>query len=127
PRSIVFSTKCVQEEPFVYYKGIIKTLEPKKAYHDLRLNNTEAIYIKINLSNRYHHSLYYLVLEENPFLTTNTIKDETDEINATNLLDFILMTQNKKNLQQKIDQALDTNDLQSFMTLTSQLKGINHR
>lgn len=106
PRAI--SLSLLSKQSFCFVKGSIITNNSMQAYHDLRLNNDEQLFIKIEQIKRYDE-LYYAVLENNPFLTQY-------EFNRH------LIKRKKRILQQQIDEALDVKDKEAFTYLTNELK-----
>src|SRR5699024_5632214 len=48
PRTISMSTVNTNEPEFIFTKNNLITIDQHKAYHDLRLNVNDPIYIKLN-------------------------------------------------------------------------------
>lgn len=114
PRAISISTTDVQNESIVFYKKTIKSSNGWQAYHDLRLNNDEQLFIKINMPQPYDNT-YYKVLEKNPFKL---------ESNDDNHFEQTILKQQMNFLKQQIDFALDQEDKETFFRLTNKLKEI---
>lgn len=117
-RAISLSTTCVANKPFSFYKANINNTNGLQAYHDLRLNNKEPLYIKVNFSDRYN-LLYQTVLEKNPHL----ISYESQE-NIRDDLDSLLFKQQQHNIRHQIDLALDKNDKEQFISLSNKLNNL---
>lgn len=121
PRAIVMSTTCSLEEDFSFYKGHMKTNDPEKAFHDMRLNNGEALYIQLNFMNAKQNPDYAIVLEDNPYSIIEPITIAKDQLIAKEILSKSIKTHQKELIKLKIDEALDQLDEELFKTLTDQL------
>lgn len=49
PRSIIISTDNDEKRPFRYYKDHVVTTDVDKAFHDIRLNPEDTIYVEMKL------------------------------------------------------------------------------
>lgn len=123
PRAISLSTTTVDEKPLVFYKSNVKSTNGMQAFHDLRLNNNETLYVKINLKECYNQ-LYYAVLESNSFLLKEDNNNSNHWTSINDELNINLRKQQKYYLQQKIDKALDENNKDDFIRLSNELKKI---
>lgn len=113
PRAIKMTTNDTPGEPIKFYKGNVNSSNGWQAYHDLRLNNREQVFIQINMLEQYDE-LFYAVLEKNPYIY---------EIeNFEYVLDIMKHKQQKDLLERQIDEALDENDQETFYHLSSLLK-----
>ncbi|TCP31630.1 uncharacterized protein YpiB (UPF0302 family) [Scopulibacillus darangshiensis] len=122
-RSMVISEKSVSDKAFEYHKRHVTTDDPEKAFHDIRLNQEEPIFVQVNFSSPYRTPEYVGVLEDNPFCH-KTVHDrfgeEADKI--------ILKAEEKylrETLNKEIDKALDEGDKETFEKLTNKLKMLN--
>lgn len=114
PRAISFSEVSVENDSFIFYKANIKTTCHMQAYHDLRLNNDEPIYINVNMPKPYELQ-HYNVLETNPFIVYH-------EQNKRKVLQ--LQQEQINMIKNHIDQALDDHNEQQFNELTKQLQTV---
>ncbi|WP_196220123.1 YpiB family protein [Terrilactibacillus tamarindi] len=65
-RSIILSEKWTSSYPFEYIKHQVRTTDPERAFHDIRLNQEEPIYIQVNLSSHQPTDEFLAVMEESP-------------------------------------------------------------
>ncbi|WP_027963368.1 ReoY family proteolytic degradation factor [Halalkalibacillus halophilus] len=114
PKSILVSIQEDERRPFRFYKSHVVTSEVDKAFHDIRLNQDEEIYIEV-LYPGVRHSLAYLkVLEENPFLPDDYYMEKDDYLEMDTLIDQLTYEQKVEEYKLKIDEALDESDVASF-------------
>lgn len=121
PRGIIMSTHCVDDVPFRFYKENIMTTDAEKSFHDIRLNRDQDIYIQLNFKGAMNTTKYVAVLEENHFIPDHLKINEHDQKTAEELLDYAVFKFRKEKLRFAIDEALDNNDKERFLTLSSQL------
>ncbi|MBM7699045.1 ReoY family proteolytic degradation factor [Kurthia huakuii] len=122
PRAIVISTTESNGIPFRFYKGNIMTADAEKSFHDLRMNNEEAMYIQLNFPKQPPTEQYLAVLEENPFMPSYMqISSEDKQVAQKMLSKSVYEFQHSKLLQQ-IDAALDNGDKEQFFELTAALQ-----
>lgn len=121
PKAIIMSARCTADVPFQYFKKHIMTVEPEKAFHDIRLCANEEIYIQLNFKNNFANPEYVGVLEENPFYIEQINKSYADWAQA--VLDRAEKQFQQKHLSRLIDLALDAHDEQWFYELTEKLNG----
>lgn len=122
PRALKISSRCSKEVSFRYYKKHIVTTDADKAFHDIRLNPNQELYIQLNFKNAHQNPYFAAVLEENPFMPDEAFITEKDQHLAKKILDQTLYEYKKKSLQQKIDHSLDEMDRIKFMKLVEELK-----
>ncbi|MBM7569836.1 ReoY family proteolytic degradation factor [Aquibacillus albus] len=122
PRGIVISTHCSKDVPFRFYKNHIVTTDAEKSFHDIRLNKNEPIYIQLSFKNSNQCPAYVAVLEDNPFLPDDFFITKKEKNIAKDVLNISLFNYQKKQLQRKIDQALDDRNLDAFNTYSEQLQ-----
>lgn len=115
-RGLSLSAHGSKTEPFRFFKETIVTIDPEKAFHDIRLNWDEALYIELHFSGARLSPEYALVREENPFATTPINKEAENE--AETFLDQSLTLFAKENLMKQIDKALDEKQEEKFYELT---------
>ncbi|HET7629276.1 MAG TPA: ReoY family proteolytic degradation factor [Bacillales bacterium] len=120
PKAIIMSARCTQDVPFQYFKQHVMTVDPEKAFHDIRMFRNEPLYIQLNFKNHHLCPEYAAVLEENPHY-----EEQISDVYA-DIAESVILDAKKKfeqnDLMRKIDLALEANDKQTFMKLTKQLK-----
>ncbi|MDE5411910.1 ReoY family proteolytic degradation factor [Alkalihalobacterium chitinilyticum] len=121
PKALIISTTDVDHVPFCFHKQKHVTMDAEKAFHDIRLNNDEDVYIQLNFSNAKTNPHYVAVLEENPYLPANEMAT-ADAIIAEIFLDKVLAAFNEKQWYKKVDEALDKRDKDTFYKLTKKKK-----
>lgn len=121
PRGLIMSAHCVDKVPFRFYKENIMTTDAEKSFHDIRLNREEEIYIQLNFnaSNKVHQ--YAAVLEDNPYIPRHLQSNEKDREAAEQFLSYSIRRFNEEKLMQLIDEALDKQDKEAFLSFTEQL------
>lgn len=125
PKALIISSTCVEDIPFCFYKDKHVIMDAEKAFHDIRLNLEEDVYIQFNFLGAMTHPKYVSVLEDNPFIPINKESAMVDELIAEMFLDKVLLEHQKKQLLVEIDQALDDGDEERFAELTKQLLAKN--
>lgn len=122
PRSIIVSTHCSDEVPFLFYKQHIITTDIDKFFHDIRLNDDEYTYVQLNFENAKQNPYYVGVLEENPYSPICLSHQIEDEKMSTRLLDELIQDHQLERLKKEIDKALDRKDELKFKELVHMLK-----
>ncbi len=69
PKALIISADGVETVPFSFHKFQLVTTDAEKAFHDIRLNQTEDIYIELHFVGSKLYPPYLAVLEDNPFFT----------------------------------------------------------
>lgn len=121
-RSVIITSQCSKEVPFRFYKNHLVTTDAEKAFHDIRLNQHESLYIQLNFNKSNQNHLYAAVLEENPFVPDEYLITQQDKDNAKLLLEHSLFEFRKKQLLEKIDRSLDEQDKDQFNKLVKELR-----
>lgn len=124
PRAVVMSTVEHLGIPFRFYKGNLMTSDAEKAFHDLRLNFTEPMFIQLNFPNIPPHDYYLAVLEENPYMPYELYISEKDRLMAEQLLQTSMQAFQKEQVLQQIDEALDAGDKERFFELSGVLQAM---
>lgn len=122
PRAVVMSTVEHGGIPFRFYKGNLMTSDAEKAFHDLRLNVQEAMFIQLNFPNIPPHEYYLAVLEENPYMPYELYISEKDRLLAEQLLQSSMQAFQREQLLGQIDAALDAGDKDRFFELSNLLQ-----
>ncbi|EFI84549.1 Uncharacterized conserved protein [Listeria grayi] len=102
-------------EPFRFFKENIVTTDPEKAFHDIRLNWDEDLYIELHFSGARLSPEYALVREENPHALLHLDDEAKDE--AKTFLDESISVFAKENLMKQVDKALDERNEEDFYKL----------
>ncbi|MFD2617633.1 YpiB family protein [Terrilactibacillus laevilacticus] len=118
-RSIILSEKWTSSYPFVYIKHKVRTYDPERAFHDIRLNQEEPIYIQVNLSSHQPTDEFLAVMEESPNVDIyihHRYGDYVEQILSTAEVSF-----QKRKLDVEINKALDQFDKGKFEELSMAL------
>lgn len=125
PRALVISEKTVTEEPFLYRKHRVETNEPEKAFHDIRMDQEETIYVHLIFPSSSRCSEYVSILEENPFDKRN-LHDwygrEADRLIEQSQVQF-----QGDFLYKEIDKALEDKDRERFLSLVLKLQQLTKK
>lgn len=124
PRAMVMSSTESKEIPFRFYKGNLMTADAEKSFHDLRLNPEEDLFLQLNFPNRPPSPLYISVLEENPYIPKNAAVSDQDRILAEKILSESMAAFQEETVLKQIDDALDSNDRETFFELSKLLQTI---
>lgn len=121
PRAMVISTTKSESIPFRFYKGNLMSADAEKSFHDLRLYPDDKMYIQLNFPNSHTCPSYASVREENPFLPSYLQVSEKDKKTAELLLEESIASITVELLMKGVDEALDTNDKERFLRLSTML------
>ncbi|MCM3761236.1 ReoY family proteolytic degradation factor [Alkalihalobacillus oceani] len=122
PKALIISTKGVDTIPFSFHKQKHITTDAEKAFHDIRLNQTEDIYIELHFSGAKQYPPFLSVLEDNPYVPENLELAEAFQHEAEKLLERSIRSFKRKQLLQAIDEALDKGDESGFHRLVQELE-----
>lgn len=117
PRGIIITSHCSEEDPFLFYKNNIMTTDADKAFHDIRINKNEQLYIQLNFKKANQCPSYVAVLESNPYIFEEHFINEEDQIIAKRLLEKLTFNYKRKSLRLEIDRSLDEKDPEKFKKL----------
>lgn len=124
PRGIMMSTVGVESEPFLFYKDGKVFTDPEQAFHEVRLNWRDDMYLELSFREPWKTEQYLAVLEDNPYYKWN------DQISSEVIyeVDYAIrkldLTNQKNQLLIDIDQALEFGDKLKFINLSSKLNYI---
>ncbi|NEU31155.1 YpiB family protein [bacterium LRH843] len=124
PKALIISTKGVDSIPFSFHKQNHVTTDAEKAFHDIRLNQTEDIYIELHFIGAKQFSPYLAVLEDNPYIPENHELAAIFQLEATQILENSIRTFKRDRLRRAIDCALDEGDKPRFEKLVKELQEI---
>ncbi len=122
PKALVISAQGIEQIPFSFRKKHHVTTDCEKAFHDIRLNQTEEIYIELHFQDRSSDSHYLSVLEDNPFLPETKEKADEIEREAVAFLDDSIRKFQIEKLNAEIDQALDVGDKKNLYEANRSIK-----
>jgi uncharacterized protein YpiB (UPF0302 family) len=108
---------------FVYVKESVHTHDPEKAFHDLRINHEEELFVRVVLSDDRFALEYLSVLEDGPMTLEKVHRSYGAAADAA-------IRESEKHysvarLEQAINAALDQGDRTSFYRLSEQLKKLS--
>ncbi|WP_277585430.1 ReoY family proteolytic degradation factor [Psychrobacillus antarcticus] len=127
PRAMIMSVTTSSGIPFRFYKGSIMTADAEKSFHDLRLHPEEDMYIQLNFQMMPPSPEYLAVLEENPYMPKYLQISEKDKMIAEDIVMESLQAFQMEQLKKQIDQAIDENNKEKFMELSSLWKQIQDK
>ncbi|MCO6017725.1 MULTISPECIES: ReoY family proteolytic degradation factor [Carnobacterium] len=124
PRGMALSTVGTQEAPFQFYKEGTIFNDPEQAFHEVRLNWNDDLYVELFFQDQWQVPEYLAVLEDNPFHRWNdTISDQIKTDVEEALLTLTLAKQ-KTELLKKIDDALESQNKEDFIELSAALNSL---
>lgn len=121
PRGIKLGAAHTQGLSFIFYKNGVKFEDPEKAFHEIRMNWHEPLYLEIDFPNAYLAPLYIKVLEDNPYAKWNDLVPEDIELMANEAIDEFQLSARKEELIDEIDEALMKEDKERFIELSDEL------
>jgi uncharacterized protein YpiB (UPF0302 family) len=121
PKAIVMHTQCIDGVPFRLYKDGVLTTDVEKAFHDIRLNPTEDVYLEVNYRDKHRCPHWSGVWENNPHYTVDKISTKFG-VYADMVIEDMLFKRELSRLDNEIDIALIQGDRELFMTLSAQRK-----
>ncbi|TFB23971.1 IDEAL domain-containing protein [Filobacillus milosensis] len=124
PRSIIISNNKKEKRPFRFYKDHVVTTDVDKAFHDIRLNPEETLYVEIVFDGVRQSYEYAEVLEDNPYLPEDYYLQNEDYVLLENIIDDSTRHSKINYLKNKIDQALDLGDIESFNKWSEELNNL---
>ncbi|WP_214731027.1 ReoY family proteolytic degradation factor [Exiguobacterium sp. s195] len=119
PRSLVMTAYGFDGEPFRYRRGDLVTMNPEKAYHDIRLHDG-PIYVELNFQGMMIDENWVDIVEQNPFEPVAEVRDEVSS-SAQTVIQASVAQFEEERLLIEIDKALDRRDENLFRNLTTQL------
>ncbi|MCO7176749.1 YpiB family protein [Sporolactobacillus kofuensis] len=122
-RSMILTHPSKNKPNFRYFKASVSTGDPEKAFHDLRMNQQEEIYIELDIEDVRQSPIYFSVLEENPNNTVD-VHEKYGQL-AEYTAGKAEQTFTTSRLTEAINQALDNGDKERFYVLSEQLISLN--
>ncbi|TVP91644.1 ReoY family proteolytic degradation factor [Alkalibacterium sp.] len=127
PRGIKMAAVGVDDEPFRFYKEGQEFDHPEQAFHEVRLNWHTDLYIELLFQDAFLSPEYVTVLEDNPFAKWNDrLTPDIDE-EVDDAVDAFYLQEQRQQLLDAIDQALETDNKTDFYSLVKELKAIEDK
>lgn len=121
-KTIIISSMCSHATPFQFQKQAKVYYDVERAFHDIRLNPDEEIYISLYFKGRSTCSQYLIVLEDLQMEGQRVSQENVMSLIAEIVIEKAVRRQRMKELLEEIDQALVNRDKELFMQLTSEWK-----
>ncbi|MCA9766029.1 MAG: YpiB family protein [Carnobacterium sp.] len=124
PRGMMMSTIETDSKPFLFYKEGIIFEDPEQAFHEIRLNWHEDIYMELIFNDPWKAYQYLGVLEDNPYHRWNDSLDVNIRTQVEQALASLTLTNQIEMMMNQIDAALENDDKEGFIQLSNHLKRI---
>lgn len=121
-KTIVMSTICAQAVPFQFQKLSKIYYDVERAFHDIRLNPDEEVYICVYFKDRMQCPQYLAVLEGSSVDGQRLVQDNFSSLLAEIIMDRAIRKYRIKQLEQEIDLALQVLDKGLFLKLSAEKK-----
>lgn len=115
---INMSCVCSNEDAFLFCKDEVYASDAEKAFHEIRLNKDEDLYIKLNFEGDFS-SIPYLSI-----LTVLQIGESYDTVDIDEILHNALTAKRKNELKKLIDYSLDKKDKNLFLKYRNELRSL---
>ena len=124
PRGLLMSTIGDDHPGFQFYKQNKMFDNPEQAFHEIRLNWHNHLYIELFFIDCHKSETYLEVLEDNPYhkWNDNLLIDLQSEV-TQGLKEFQIEAQ-KMEILYEIDRSLEINDRERFLSLSEQLNNL---
>lgn len=124
PRGMMMSTIGMDNEPFLFFKEGKVFSDPEQAFHEVRLNWHEDMYLELIFREPWKTEQYLAVLEDNPYHKwndniPNEMKEEVDFA-----IKQLSLSEKKQFLLKLIDETLETGNRKDFLEYATELKDI---
>ncbi|WP_027107498.1 ReoY family proteolytic degradation factor [Lacticigenium naphthae] len=121
PRGIIMSTIESDADSFLFSKEGVAFDNPEQAFHEVRLNWHQDLYIELIFNDAWTSSEYLGVLEDNPYFDWNdTIPMQVKQKATLGISEYELLQQ-RDLLLSHIDKALENKNKESFAVLSQEL------
>lgn len=124
PRGMMMSTIGMDNEPFLFFKDGKVFSDPEQAFHEVRLNWHEDMYLELAFREPWKTEQYLAILEDNPYHKWN----ENIPIEIVEEVDYAMrqlnLSERKQLLLNLIDETLETGNRKEFLEYASELKNI---
>jgi len=127
PRGIQMGTVGSDAEAFRFYKDGLEYDHPEQAFHEVRLNWHTDLYVELLFQESWLSPEYAEVLEDNPYAKWNDrMPDELDQ-QVDDAVDSFYLQEQRQQLLDEIDRALEMDDRDEFYELTKTLKDVESK
>ncbi|NGP43720.1 IDEAL domain-containing protein [Bacillaceae bacterium SIJ1] len=124
PRALIMSTKCTREAGFRFYKNNVVTTDAEKAFHDIRLHDSERIYIQLNFKNNHQTPEFAAVLVDNPYAPSQSFENVQDQDLAERFLNESIYQYQVTQLKRQVNASLDERDKEAFLVHSAKLNAL---
>ena len=124
PRGIMMSTVGMDNEPFLFYKDGQVFSDPEQAFHEVRLNWQEDMYLEMVFREPWKTEQYLAILEDNPYhrWNENISQDLIHEVEHA--ITKLSLSEKKHLMLNLIDEALENGNRDEFIEFSTGLKEI---
>ena len=123
PKAIVMSTVETEGLPFRLFDGAMMSADPEKAFELLKHVETD-VYIQLIFFAKQMPIEYQLVVEDNPYHKQNKPVRTFEQHMTQTSSGYTISKHNEEQLRERIDQALDAGDKETFVKLVQQLNNL---
>lgn len=127
PRGIYMSAAGIDQGHFRFYKNGHLYEDPIKAFHEVRLNWSSALYIEVDFEDAWQSPEYLAILEDNPYALWNDQVPEELIEEMDLALTYTSLEIGRESILDEIDVHLKSGDKESFERLTRNLEVIENR
>lgn len=124
PRGMMMSSVGTDNEPFLFYKDGSLFNDPEQAFHEVRLNWHEDIYVELIFRDPWKSPQYLAVLEDNPYHKWNDFVSSELKKEVEHALAALSLSEQKQQIMSQVDEALEAGDREGFIQLSNDLKEI---
>lgn len=121
-KTMIISTVCSSATPFLFQKKSRLNYDVEQAFHDIRENPHEDVYINLFFKDRMNCPKYLIVLESRKKIERRqrVSQDSVAGLIAEIVVDKAVRRHRLKELVQEINASLDNKDRELFMKLTTE-------
>lgn len=101
------------------------TTDVDKAFHDIRLNQDQELFVEFIFEDVRHSAEYAEVLEENPYLPDDYYLENTDYHAIEQFLQATSQENKRQSLRKRVNEALDQGDEKAFLKWSKLLNNHN--
>ncbi|MFT8871138.1 MAG: YpiB family protein [Sporolactobacillus sp.] len=123
-RSMTINCGARRDNDFMYMKLSVSTNDPEKAFHDLRLNQEDPLYIKIELAAEQFGAEYFAVIEDDPEVSSSFVHRTYGKAAAL-AASAAELAYAETILYEQINTALDEGDESRFLELSARWKALH--
>ncbi len=119
-KTMIISTICSQATPFQFQKQAKIYYDVERAFHDVRLNPEEDVYISLYFKDRLLCPQYLAVLEGRPMEGQRVTQEDVMSLIAEIVMDKAIRKQRLMKLYAEIDHSLQEGNSDQFFALSSE-------